>query len=185
MIGLTAAWSLRTHGGSARFETPLSQITSPLTASAESSMLSQELFTIEYTEDEWAEESYALGAERADPVPCPRCKRTGFYGPRALEAKYRACRFCGFFQEVGHGPLRFVPVVHACNSWPECAKAAYVWWVPPEQKKYTLASRSPRVRRSWLPPTIPPTLGGGYPSTSPTTTTTSSGRIGRTPKDGW
>lgn len=39
-------------------------------------------------------------------IPCPNCKTVGFYGPRvspALEAptrKYRACKFCGFWQEV-------------------------------------------------------------------------------------
>ncbi|MDP3763386.1 MAG: hypothetical protein Q8Q92_01880 [bacterium] len=35
-------------------------------------------------------------------ISCPWCKIIGFYGPRvAGERKYRACKFCGWWQEVG------------------------------------------------------------------------------------
>lgn len=45
-------------------------------------------------------------------INCPWCKITGFYGPRvAEERKYRACKFCGWWQEVGDGePYRCTAV---------------------------------------------------------------------------
>lgn len=92
--------------------------------------------TLEFTEEHWNDESYALVAERANPRCCPRCGSTGFYGPRALGRKSRACRFCGFYQEVGARPVRLKPVVHGCKPWPECAKAPYVWWVHPKEQWY-------------------------------------------------
>jgi hypothetical protein len=56
-----------------------------------------------YTESDWEEESYRLFMERSDPAPCPQCGRTGFFGPRAADPglKFRACRFCGFWQAIG------------------------------------------------------------------------------------
>src|SRR5262245_45144556 len=89
-----------------------------------------------YTEREWEDESYALLVERADPIPCPSCGRTGFFGPRALDPgrKLRACRFCGFSQEVGQAPVRLRPVAHTCADWPQIAKAPYLWWVTPGDK---------------------------------------------------
>ncbi len=48
--------------------------------------------------------------------------------------KFRACRFCGFWQEVGKKPVRFRPVAHDCEEWPQCAKAPYIWWVEPNEK---------------------------------------------------
>ena len=79
-----------------------------------------------YTAENWERESYALFVERSDPAPCPECGRTGFFGPRARDPgrKFRACRFCGFWQVVGQSPIRLVPMVHDCSEWPECARAA-------------------------------------------------------------
>lgn len=70
----------------------------------------------ECTEDQWAEEMKADAIIIKKPdgssfpfgrkLPCPCCQTVGFYGPRvspSLEAptrKYRACKFCGFWQEV-------------------------------------------------------------------------------------
>lgn len=91
-----------------------------------------------YTENDWDEESYQLFVERGDPRPCPECGRTGFYGPRAADPglKYRACRFCGFWQLVGQEPTHLRATAHACSAWPSCARAPYVWWVQPDQRTY-------------------------------------------------
>ena len=95
--------------------------------------------TLQYTEQEWDEDSYRLFVECTDPEPCPRCGRTGFFGPRAADpgVKFRCCRFCGFYQVVGEEPIQFLPVVHACDDWPECARAPYVWWVHPNEQRFT------------------------------------------------
>ena len=90
----------------------------------------------DFTEEDWEDEQYSLIAERTDPLPCPSCGRTGFFGPRARDnaPKYRGCRFCGFVQEVGNTPTRWTPVAHGCEGWPEAAGAPYLWWVPPDQE---------------------------------------------------
>jgi len=103
-----------------------------------------------YTEEQWDEDSYLLFGERSDPRPCPSCGQTGFYGPRAADMglKFHSCRFCGFYQEVDAEPAQFVPVVHDCDEWPVCAKAPYVWWVPPGVERFEcpFCSRSSDVR---------------------------------------
>ncbi len=95
--------------------------------------------TLEYSMQDWEDESYELFVERADPRPCPKCGRTGFYGPRAVDPgiKYRACRFCGFWQSVDGPEEQCKPTAHDCEEWPECAKAPYIWWVRAESKRYT------------------------------------------------
>ncbi len=92
-----------------------------------------------YTVREWDDATYAMAAERADPEPCPRCNRTGFYGPRAMDhgKKFRQCRFCGFLQNVGKAPVQLRPVAHRCDGWPEVADAPYLWWIDPDEKWYT------------------------------------------------
>jgi hypothetical protein len=103
--------------------------------------------TLTFSRDDWEEESYELFVERADPRPCPKCGRTGFYGPRASDPglKYRQCRFCGFWQATGGQPVQFRPTVHGCEEWPECARAPYIWWVHPEDKRYTCPYCSQQV----------------------------------------
>ncbi len=63
----------------------------------------------EYTEKQWEEEmkrSFFCGRHWGAGsciIPCPRCGVIGFYGPRGGSSqgrKYRACKFCGFWQEV-------------------------------------------------------------------------------------
>lgn len=104
----------------------------------------------EYTEAHWDEDSYLLFVERADPLRCPSCGITGFYGPRAADQglKFHSCRFCGFYQEVGGMPAQFLPVVHGCDDWPVVAKAPYVWWVPPGTDRFScpFCSRNADVR---------------------------------------
>jgi hypothetical protein len=94
-----------------------------------------------YTEENWEEESYALLAERADPNHCPNCGLTGFFGPRARDdaPKFRECRFCGFYQEVGQQPKRRRPVAHGCDEWPEIAGAPYIWWIAPDERFFVCA----------------------------------------------
>lgn len=92
-----------------------------------------------YTLAAWDAECYSVFGEGRDPAPCPSCGRTGFYGPRMAEPEehYRACRFCGFAQHVGGSAERYVPTVHGCDGWPECARAPYLWWAPPQRRSYT------------------------------------------------
>jgi hypothetical protein len=91
-----------------------------------------------FSESDWDAACHALFAEGRDPLPCPECGRTGFFGPRIEEPDqhYRQCRFCGFTQYVGQEPQRYRPTVHDCPSWPRCAKAPYVWWVAPGVVRY-------------------------------------------------
>lgn len=94
--------------------------------------------SLRYSTRDWEEDlmaSYGLGS---DPSPCPHCGRTGFYGPRIdpTERHYRQCRFCGLTQMVEEEWERHLPTAHDCESWPECARAPYVWWIGPEVESY-------------------------------------------------
>ncbi|NIN11525.1 MAG: hypothetical protein GTN62_08470 [Gemmatimonadales bacterium] len=91
-----------------------------------------------YTLTDWEEEAFATFGEGQAPGPCPECGRTGFYGPRVAdpERRYRQCRFCGFTQDVGQPPTQYRPTAHSCGEWPQCARASYIWWVPPGLGSY-------------------------------------------------
>lgn len=62
-----------------------------------------------YTEKQWTEEM-ALSSPLSSLgscLRCPNCKTLGFYGPRVVQnnkgeitRKYKACKFCGFWQEA-------------------------------------------------------------------------------------
>ena len=82
------------------------------------------------------------------PPKCPKCKLRGFYGPRFAEPdlKYRACKFCGFWQHVDRALAMYLPSVHGCKSWPAVAGAPYIWWVTPGQKTYQCPWCEKRVR---------------------------------------
>lgn len=86
-----------------------------------------------YTADQWEEDAFAVFAEGRDPPACPACSQTGFYGPRVTPdgERYRGCRFCGFYQEIGGPAGRAQACVHGCGPWPEIARAPYIWWAPP------------------------------------------------------
>jgi hypothetical protein len=62
-----------------------------------------------YTLHLWTQESAALHAGE-DPLNCPACLRRGFYGPREADQarRYRACKFCGFWQNVGQLPHEII-----------------------------------------------------------------------------
>lgn len=59
----------------------------------------------DYTQADWAQEVQAL-REGDDPPPCPGRDRRGFYAPRGDDdgRQNRACKFCGFWQDVGKPP---------------------------------------------------------------------------------
>jgi hypothetical protein len=94
----------------------------------------------DYSHGEWKWERRVLEAG-AEPPPCPKCGRTGFYGPRTRRWNrfYRACRFCGFWQDLDDKAKYCRPVVHGCHRWPVVAGAPYVWWVLPGQRTFTCA----------------------------------------------
>ena len=60
----------------------------------------------EYGLADWTAEVTALHVARQAPPQCPKCGRTGFYGPRwdARTRRYRACKFCGLWQDVSRPP---------------------------------------------------------------------------------
>jgi len=92
-----------------------------------------------YTDADWNAEYLAIFAKRMPPPPCPGCGRTGFYGPRQADddRRYRLCKFCGFYEEVGAEPAQCRATVHGCSSWPTVAGASYIWWVQPEETRYS------------------------------------------------
>lgn len=91
-----------------------------------------------YPASVWDEEAFAVFAEGRDPQPCPVCGRMGFFGPRVVGVvRHRACRFCGFYQEVDGPAARATPTVHGCGEWPEIARAPYIWWAAPGEASYT------------------------------------------------
>ena len=102
---------------------------------------------IPYTPEDWEEECFAVFAEGRDPGACPSCGRTGFYGPRVGSdgRRSRACRFCGFFQDVAGPPTRAHPSVHGCADWPTVARAKYIWWLAPGEDGYTCPFCDSRV----------------------------------------
>jgi hypothetical protein len=63
---------------------------------------------------EWDAENGAL-PKGEPPAPCPVCRRRGFYAPRAAQARrYFACKFCGYWQDVGKPPHEIIR--YECNG---------------------------------------------------------------------
>ena len=94
----------------------------------------------QYTEKDWEDEmksNFFCGKHLplgSCSLLCPQCKTLGFYGPRGSSSsgrKYRACKFCGFWQEAwgnffnehGGGPYRCIAVY--------CDKCGYFDWQDP------------------------------------------------------
>jgi predicted RNA-binding Zn-ribbon protein involved in translation (DUF1610 family) len=96
------------------------------------------LLTTDYSESVWRWEQQVIESG-AEPLPCPKCGRTGFYGPRTRRwhRNYRACRFCGFWQDLDDKAKYCRSVVHGCSRWPHVAGAPYIWWVLPGQRAFT------------------------------------------------
>jgi len=64
-------------------------------------------------------------------IACPSCQNFGFYGPKGSpERMYRACKFCGFWQEAdGSGPYRCIALFCA-----DCD--VYDWTQPRPDNNY-------------------------------------------------
>ena len=112
----------------------------------------EELLAIpEYTRQNWDEEmkvpgigltflnGYGFGSE----IPCPLCKTVGFYGPRISGSidrddsrRYRACKFCGLWQEAqGDARDKYGPKAYRCKAiyCPNCSPDRldiYNWHTP-------------------------------------------------------
>ena len=99
-----------------------------------------------YTEQQWQHEMdaggwigpYFLGTT----IPCPDCGSFGFYGPRQeppppampITRKYRACKFCGFWQEaMGQVLIDHGPEPYRCNHF-SCDKCGAYGWRSPWNK---------------------------------------------------
>ena len=62
-------------------------------------------------------------------VPCPKCHTKGFFSPRqAQERKYLACKFCGFWQEVG-GESYFCIQIY-------CLNCSALGWIKPNEETH-------------------------------------------------
>lgn len=89
-----------------------------------------------YTLGQWGEEMKIALLSYHQPygscrLPCPGCGVIGFYSPREVgNRKYRACKFCGFWQEVDNGePYRCIALYcSSCNI--------YDWTQPKEEKDF-------------------------------------------------
>lgn len=85
-------------------------------------------------------------------ISCPNCHSLGFYGPKMtvneakeIIRKYRACKFCGFWQEVDDGePYRCIALY--CGS---CG--AYDWTTPKGEEDYKSCGQcsSKNVKIDW------------------------------------
>ena len=70
---------------------------------------SEKCLQLSYAVDDWQSEWAALRAN-GDPPPCPCCRRCGFYEPKLAppSRRYRACKFCGFWQDVDESPREII-----------------------------------------------------------------------------
>ena len=104
------------------------------------------LTNLRLTATQWEAEDRAL-KRGADPQPCPRCARRGFYAPRFAPPwrRYRACKFCGFWQEMGRPPHKIIRYEcvrpdHRYADWKEPQE----WWTCPAcQSRYSPAQSVP------------------------------------------
>lgn len=102
-----------------------------------------------YSEADWQAENTAL-QQGVDPQPCPKCRCTGFYSTRCAEPlagkteprHYRACKFCGFWQDVDAAAVPHRATAHGCAGWPKPAGASWVWWVAPTDTTYACPNKT-------------------------------------------
>jgi hypothetical protein len=90
-------------------------------------------------------------------LPCPDCKTVGFYGPRLIKEgetitrKYRACKFCGFWQEaagavlIDHGSKPY-----RCNHF-YCDKCGNYGWRSPWNEGNEICPCGAEMRRATWP----------------------------------
>ncbi len=90
-----------------------------------------------YTREQWDKQYETLDKGAApEPCPNPKCRRTGFYGPRGERddpntKPYRACKFCGFWQYEGKRWFFAIPTVHSCGNGRPILGAPQIWWEIP------------------------------------------------------
>lgn len=91
-----------------------------------------------YSDAQWQSEMGVIFSGRSPPPVCLDCRRSGFCGPRDAGGtrRYRLCKFCGHYEQVGSLPVRCQPSVHACAPWPKIAGAHYIWWVQPAETTF-------------------------------------------------
>jgi len=97
--------------------------------------LSSRCRTLIYSLAEWRVENAAL--EGGDnPQPCPCCRRTGFYAPRQADGPrfYRACKYCGFWQDVDKTPHEIIRYECRDSHWVADWKEPHEAWTCPECK---------------------------------------------------
>jgi hypothetical protein len=91
-----------------------------------------------FTAKEWREENSALnGGEQ--PRACPGCGRTGFYRtrddhPDKRGRQFRACTFCGFWQDVEGEPHRRIR--YECHGHAATSKPDQAWTCPECGKRF-------------------------------------------------
>ncbi len=100
---------------------------------------------LSYTLLDWQDELQALRAN-GDPPPCPCCSRRGFYEPKLAEPnrRYRACKFCGFWQDVDESPREVIR--YECQGpghWVADWKVPTKKWTCSCGKTYSLDQRVP------------------------------------------
>lgn len=108
---------------------------------------SEKVLQPSYTLEDWQRELQTLQAN-GDPPPCPRCRRRGFYEPKWAppDRRYRACKFCGFWHDVGKSPREIIR--YECRSADHWAAD---WKAPTESWTCSVCGRtySPEQRVPW------------------------------------
>lgn len=112
------------------------------------------------TEQDWDTEDLALKLG-GNPQPCPACSRRGFYAPRLAPParKYFACKFCGYWQDVGCEPHTIIR--YECRQKDHCAAD---WKDPREAWACPICGReySPEEAVPW-PVDLPDHPWQGFP----------------------
>jgi len=95
--------------------------------------LSDNCRALSYARPDWQREQEYL-KRNGDPQPCPCCNCRGFYAPRADDSgrRYRACKFCGFWQNVGSPPHEIIRYeCRGSNHWVADWKGPHESWTCP------------------------------------------------------
>jgi ribosomal protein L37AE/L43A len=92
-----------------------------------------------YTVRHWRSEHSELHRGGA-PAKCPQCTRTGFYAPRDDHPEkpgkpFRACSFCGFWQDVGKDPTK--ALMFECHGHTVIRPSGSTWSCPTCGREFT------------------------------------------------
>jgi transcription elongation factor Elf1 len=95
----------------------------------------------------WSLADWQDQIDRPRLIPCPQCRREGFFGARAgTERYYWLCKFCGYYREVDKAAVQCRATAHPCMTWPLVLGAPDLWWVQLDERQY----RCPRCNRTVL-----------------------------------